>query len=89
MVLKTSCHKFLKMMAESEVDETQLNEVEVRKVQGKAQLVRCFSVYPLRIIRQQVWKPFISLSLMGFGGGIVAGDTITLKVVLGADCSLW
>lgn len=39
----------------------------------------CFCTYPLRLIQQQSWLSCVSFSVLGFGGGMVAGDKIHLS----------
>lgn len=66
-------------------------KLEVEKVRGKSTLTRCYSKYPLKFITPRkvgssqvdaVWIYTIT-----YGGGIVSGDSIKCKAVIGDGCT--
>lgn len=67
-----------------------MNEVVVEFIRGKSQLVKNRSEYPLRIFEQENWKKdYVTLSLLGFGGGMVAGDSTILTITVRSQATLW
>lgn len=50
-------------------------------------LQRCKSIYPLRIMQNHTWQTIVSLTLLGYGGGLVDGDDIRLRIELGSDAT--
>lgn len=59
--------------------------VIIESAQGKSTLSDCYSHYPLRVIQQEDWRSYVSLALVGFGGGLVSGDHIKLNVFVGPN----
>jgi urease accessory protein UreH len=41
-----------------------------------------FSTYPVRLIQQCPWLPFVSIVTLGFGGGLLQGDCCSLSVII-------
>lgn len=59
--------------------------ISIESAQGRSTLSDCYSHYPLRVIQQEDWRSYVSLALVGFGGGLVSGDHIKLNVLLGPN----
>jgi len=62
------------------IDEVRSGVVVVEHNGHKSFVSECYSSYPLRLIQQQSWLSCVSFSMLGFGGGMVAGDEIKMKV---------
>lgn len=57
--------------------------------QGEKTVIReCLATYPFRLIPIESWKPHTTLSMLGFGGGMVSGDQLYLNVAVGAGSTL-
>jgi urease accessory protein UreH len=56
------------------------NKVKISSQTGQSILEECLTTYPFRIMQCETWNSYVSLSMVGFGGGMVAGDTIELDV---------
>lgn len=54
--------------------------VTVGCVDGKSEVTDSFSTYPLRIVQQDPWNAHVSLSVLGFGGGLVNHDCVAMNL---------
>ena len=51
-------------------------------MEKKSTLTRLFSTYPIRLMQQEPWLNHIAVVLMGFGGGMVGGDSNNLRITV-------
>jgi urease accessory protein len=63
--------------------------LEVASVRGKTQLVRCHNVQPLKLLQPASPTSACHVVLSSYGGGMVAGDAIRLRIAAGADTRLF
>lgn len=56
---------------------------------GKSEVRSLFSSYPLRIMQQEMWNSYVTLSLLGFGGGMISGDNVRLNITVEEFATLW
>ncbi|AHM58596.1 urease accessory protein [Flammeovirgaceae bacterium 311] len=64
------------------------SEIEVARVQGKSVLTSCKSLQPLKILNPRTHSSCCHVVLSNYGGGMVAGDTIQLRIKGAADTRL-
>ena len=69
-------------------DEKTWSYLEVGLVRGASQLVECRSATPLRIINPKMHAPSCHVLVTNYGGGMVEGDCVYLKVVCQDGASL-
>ena len=63
--------------------------LEVARVRGKTRLVACKNIQPLKILQPAAPGSASHVVLSSYGGGLVAGDVIRLRVAVGADARLF
>lgn len=61
------------------------SELEVTQVQGKSRLTTCKNLQPLKILNPGAHHAGCHAVLSSYGGGMVAGDVIRLRVAVGAQ----
>ncbi|MBC3542006.1 urease accessory protein UreD [Rufibacter sediminis] len=68
---------------------TQWSEVEVALTQGKSRLVTSKSLQPLKLLNPGSSYPGCHVVLSSYGGGMVSGDQINLRITCGAQAKLF
>ena len=68
---------------------TDWSELEVAQVQGRSRLITCRNLQPLKILNPAAPAGSCHAVLSSYGGGMVAGDTIRLRIKGGADTRLF
>ena len=62
--------------------------LEVAQVRGRARLVSCKNLQPLKLLQPAAPGRACHVVLSSYGGGLVAGDVIRLRVAVRADAQL-
>ncbi|WP_375434051.1 urease accessory protein UreD [uncultured Hymenobacter sp.] len=65
------------------------SELEVAQVQGRSRLITCRNLQPLKILNPAAPAGSCHVVLSSYGGGMVAGDTIRLRLKGGARTQLF
>jgi len=68
---------------------TDWSELEVAQVQGRSRLITCRNLQPLKILNPAAAGGVCHAVLSSYGGGMVAGDTIRLRIKGGANTRLF
>ncbi|UOQ99180.1 urease accessory protein UreD [Hymenobacter sp. 5317J-9] len=63
--------------------------LEVAKVRGKSRLIACKNIQPLKLLQPAAPGPAAHVVLSSYGGGLVAGDVIRLRVKVRAGGRLF
>ena len=63
--------------------------VEVSRVGGRSRLTSCLAVAPLKILSPKVEADYSTAILSSYGGGLVAGDCVRLRVRCGREAKLF
>lgn len=50
---------------------------------------KMYSCYPVRLMQQAHWAPYVSIVGLGFGGGLVQGDCTSLSISLLKGAEFW
>ena len=61
----------------------------INQQMGRSKLCESFSTYPIRLTQLESWLPYVSIMAVGFGGGLVEGDQVEIKIVLEDGASAW
>uniref|UniRef100_UPI002FDD350D urease accessory protein UreD n=1 Tax=Ohtaekwangia sp. TaxID=2066019 RepID=UPI002FDD350D len=56
------------------------NNIEIASVKDKSRLISCVNVHPLKILNPQPHETTCHVVLSNYGGGMVAGDIIQLRI---------
>jgi len=65
------------------------SKLEVNRVAGRSRLTTCLSVSPLKILSPNAQADYSSAVLSGYGGGLVAGDSVRLRIECGREAKLF
>ena len=65
------------------------SRLEVAYVRGQSRLVRCHNVQPLKLLQPACPTGACHVVLSSYGGGMVAGDVVRLRVTAQADTRLF
>ncbi|MCC9138627.1 urease accessory protein UreD [Pontibacter silvestris] len=65
------------------------SEVEIAEVQQKSKLITCKNIQPLKILNPGAYNKSSHVVLSSYGGGMVSGDQIKLKITCGANTRLF
>ncbi|UOG73113.1 urease accessory protein UreD [Hymenobacter tibetensis] len=68
---------------------TDWSELAVAQVQGRSRLITCRNLQPLKILNPTAPSGSCHAVLSSYGGGMVAGDVIQLRITGGADTRLF
>lgn len=68
---------------------TDWSELEVAQVQGRNRLITCRNLQPLKLLNPAAPAGSCHVVLSSYGGGMVAGDTIRLRITGGAGTRLF
>jgi hypothetical protein len=64
--------------------------VTVGESRGAPSILESYSTYPLRLIQQENWnKSHVTVSMLGFGGGLLAGDSVNVNITVEPNSSAW
>ncbi|TGE22110.1 urease accessory protein UreD [Hymenobacter aquaticus] len=62
--------------------------VEVARVRGRSRLISCHNLQPLKLLNPRSPTPACHVVLSSYGGGMVAGDAIRLRIGVAAGARL-
>lgn len=63
--------------------------VSISLSNGKSEITESYSTYPLKIMQQEPWNSHVTLSLLGYGGGMISGDFVSLKIAINEKAIAW
>ena len=65
--------------------------IKVESKDGRCILSRLYSTYPIKLIRQNEWltEQYISIVILGYGGGLVQGDKTCIDIIVDNHAKLW
>lgn len=63
--------------------------VSISSINGKSEIIESYSTYPLKIMQQEPWNSHVTLSLLSYGGGMISGDSVTLKITINEKAIAW
>ena len=69
--------------------EGAFSKVEVERVGGRSRLTSCLSIAPLKILTPDSEADYSTVVLSGYGGGLVAGDSVRLDIRCGREAKLF
>lgn len=64
-------------------------DVHVAYINGRSEVINSFSTYPLKIMQQENWNAHVTLSLLGYGGGMISGDAVNLSITIDEGATAW
>ena len=89
-------------MSNLQVANDEIPEQKVKKIRSelqgfleiscrgqKSHVVNIYSTYPLKIMEQEPWNPYVTASLLGYGGGMISGDSVHFNIVINEGANAW